>query len=106
LDNPGAFGLRIQFKIKIALGLRYHSRDFLNFMATTDKMRQATPMAQAANDPNTSPCAIRLIGDAMIATHPLINRIHTTTDASVLKMVGISDLLQELVLSPSYYLTE
>jgi hypothetical protein len=91
---------------EIALGLRYHSRDFLSFMATTDKIRQATPMAQAANAPNTSPCTIRLIGDATVATHPLINRIHTTIDASVLKMVGISDLLQELILSPSYYLTE
>jgi hypothetical protein len=94
------------FRIKIALGLRYHSKDFLSFMATTDKMRQATPMAQAANAPNTSPCTIRLIGDAMVATQPLINRIHTTIDASVLKMAGISDLLQELVLGSIYYLTE
>jgi hypothetical protein len=91
---------------EIALVLSYHSRDFLSFMATTDKMRQATPMAQAANAPNTSPCTIRLIGDATVATHPLINRIHTTIDASVLKMLGISDLLQELVLDPIYYLTE
>ena len=63
-------------------------------------------MAQAANDPNTSPCAIRLIGDAIVATQPLINRIHTTIDVSALKMVDISDLLQELVLSLAYYLTE
>ena len=63
-------------------------------------------MAQAANAPNTSPCTIRLIGDATVATHPLINRIHTTIDASVLKMLGISDLLQELALDPIYYLTE
>jgi hypothetical protein len=91
--------------VEAALGPGCHSRDLRSFMATTDKMRQATPIAQAANAPNTSPSTIRLIGEATVATHPQINRIHTTIDASFLNMVGISDLLQELVLGRTYYLT-
>jgi len=91
---------------EIAIVLGCHSRDFLSFMATTDKIRQATPMAQAANAPNTSPRTIRLIGDATVATHPLIKRIHTTIDASVLKMVGAPDLLLESFLDSCCYTIE
>jgi hypothetical protein len=63
-------------------------------------------MAQAVKAPNTCPSTIRLIADAMVATHPLMNRIDTTIDGRVLKMVGVSDLLQRLFFRHSYYSIE
>jgi len=59
-------------------------------MAHTDKMRQATPIAQATNDVNTSPMTMRVMGDTIVATQPLINSIQTTIEARALKIGGIS----------------
>jgi len=61
----------------------------LNFMAHTDKIRQVTPIAHATYDVNTSPMTIRVIGDTIVAIHPLTNKIQTTIEARALKIGGI-----------------
>jgi hypothetical protein len=58
-------------------------------MAKTDKMRQAMPSAYVTNDPNTSPITMRVMGDIIVAMHPLINKIQTTIEVRALKIGGI-----------------
>jgi len=58
-------------------------------MAHTDKMRQATPIAHAISEVNTSPRTMRVMGDIIVAMHPIIIRTQTAIDARALKTGGI-----------------
>jgi hypothetical protein len=75
-----------------------HSSIFLNLMAHTDRMRAAVPIAQAINDPNTSPVTRRATAGITTPKHPVTNSIQTAIDARALNTGGIFSLLSGFTL--------